>query len=529
MVSPRSLLCTLLPLGSCVLAATYDDWRQRTIYQVMTDRFALADESYPACDPAAAEYCGGTWRGLEKHLDYIQGMGFDAIWISPVAKNIDGHTDDGQGYHGYWTQDLFSLNRHFGTAEDLHSLISAAHKRDMYVMADVVVNHMAAKADNIASLQADSLSSFAPLSTNDSFHPLCWVSDYTNQTEVEQCWLGKDANGSVALLDINTGHHKTMLQLYDWVGQFISNYTFDGMRIDRMKHVQKDFWPGFTKAAGTFELGEVRSENISYVANYTDSMDGVLDYPTFFAVRDAFSSTKGNLSAIAEVTNTSRHTYQGNEFLTGAFIENHDYPRMLNLTQDKALVKNALAFNFIHDGIPILYQGQEQGYSGGDSPANHEALWFSRYDTRNDMYRTIAAMNKARKQAMNAGKHFLITAMDFIKQEQPGVMAVSKPPLLTLLTNAGSGGAAAWDVPDVYKPNTELVDVLTCRTYNAGAKGEVKISSTGGMPHVLIPSADLAHDGGLCTTEANAAPRRAGTPLGATLGFLLGFVGFMLL
>ena len=68
--------------------------------QVMTDRFALADESYPACDPAAAEYCGGTWRGLEKHLDYIQGMGFDAIWISPVAKNIDGHTDDGQGYHG---------------------------------------------------------------------------------------------------------------------------------------------------------------------------------------------------------------------------------------------------------------------------------------------------------------------------------------------------------------------------------------------------------------------------------------------
>ena len=42
------------------------------------------------------------------------------------------------------------------------------------------------------------------------------------------------------------------------------------------------------------------------------------------------------------------------------------------------------------------------------------------------MYRTIAAMNKARKQAMNAGKHFLITAMDFIKQEQPGVMAVMK-------------------------------------------------------------------------------------------------------
>ena len=69
--------------------------------QVMTDRFALADESYPACDPAAAEYCGGTWRGLEKHLDYIQGMGFDAIWISPIVANVEGNTSYGEAFHGY--------------------------------------------------------------------------------------------------------------------------------------------------------------------------------------------------------------------------------------------------------------------------------------------------------------------------------------------------------------------------------------------------------------------------------------------
>ncbi|TRM63251.1 glycoside hydrolase family 13 protein [Schizophyllum amplum] len=524
MVSPR-FLSTLLFSVSTVLAATADDWRQRTIYQLVTDRFGLPDESFPACDPASAQYCGGTWRGVEKHLDYIQDMGFDAIWISPVAKNIEGDTGDGEAYHGYWTQDLFSLNKHFGNKDDLNSMIAAAHKRGMYVMADVVVNHMAGKLADISTEQESSFSDFFPLSTNDSFHPLCWVSDYTNQTEVEQCWLGKDT--SVALYDINTEHHKTMLQLDDFVAGLVSNYSFDGVRLDSVKHVQKDFWPQLVEAAGTFAMGEVRSDNVSYIANYTDAMPGVLDYPSFFAVREAFSSTKGNMSAIVDVMNASRQHYEGDEFLTGAFIENHDYPRMFNLTSDKALVKNALAFNFIHDGIPILYQGQEQGYSGGNTPSNHEALWLSRYDTRHDMYRTVTALNKARKQAVNAGKRFLVTAMDFIKQEQPGVMAVSKPPLLALLTNAGSGGASAWDVPKVYKPGTELVDVLSCRTYNAGDDGGVQMSSTGGMPHVLIPSAHLSHSGGLCTTEANAAPRRVGTPLGATV--LLGFIGFWLL
>jgi hypothetical protein len=61
-------------------------WKQRAIYQIVTDRFAVTDHGggFPDLDYTKRQYCGGTWQGIISKLDYIQGMGFDAIWISPV-------------------------------------------------------------------------------------------------------------------------------------------------------------------------------------------------------------------------------------------------------------------------------------------------------------------------------------------------------------------------------------------------------------------------------------------------------------
>jgi len=68
-------------------------------------------------------YCGGTWKGIEQNLDYIKGMGFDAIWISPIVKNFDYSSTHGDGYHGYWTKDFERLNHVWGSEKDLISLI----------------------------------------------------------------------------------------------------------------------------------------------------------------------------------------------------------------------------------------------------------------------------------------------------------------------------------------------------------------------------------------------------------------------
>lgn len=119
------------------LAANSADWRSRTIYQVFTDRFARTDGSTDApCNVADNIYCGGTWKGIENKLDYIKNMGFTAVWISPVTKQV------AQAYHGYYQTDLYSINTNFGTADELKSLASAVHSKGMYLMLDVVPNHM---------------------------------------------------------------------------------------------------------------------------------------------------------------------------------------------------------------------------------------------------------------------------------------------------------------------------------------------------------------------------------------------------
>lgn len=57
-------------------------------------------------------------------------------------KNLDGNSADGSAYHGYWAQDIYAVNPNFGTEADLIALSAALHARGMYLMVDVVTNHM---------------------------------------------------------------------------------------------------------------------------------------------------------------------------------------------------------------------------------------------------------------------------------------------------------------------------------------------------------------------------------------------------
>lgn len=162
--------------------ASPNDWKRRSIYQVVTDRFARSDGSTTApCDPGEGVYCGGSWQGLTKRLDYIQGMGFSAVWISPVTLNLLQKTKDLESYHGYWQQDLYAVNSQFGTMKDLKDLSDALHKRDMYLMLDVVVGNMAFAG---APEEVD-YSVFAPFDQQTFFHPYCPIPDAGNVTGVQ--------------------------------------------------------------------------------------------------------------------------------------------------------------------------------------------------------------------------------------------------------------------------------------------------------------------------------------------------------
>ena len=86
----------LLALCSVAAALSPADWRAQSIYQVLTDRFARTDGSTTAiCNTGAGLWCGGTWRGIINKLDYIQGLGATAVWISPFVKQLEDKTPYG--------------------------------------------------------------------------------------------------------------------------------------------------------------------------------------------------------------------------------------------------------------------------------------------------------------------------------------------------------------------------------------------------------------------------------------------------
>ena len=211
-------------------------------------------------------------------------------------------------------------------------------------MVDVVVNHLASKDS------PPSFSSFNPFNKESDFHPRCLVTDYNNQTQVEQCWLGDD---KLALIDVNTENDDIVNTYNDWIKTLVGNYSIDGIRIDTVKHIRKDFWPKFASSSGVYAIGEVLHNETDYVAGYTrqfvpvfvsrrslsrlEVLDAVLDYPTWSPLVAGFQTQFGNLSALAKVITTSQGAYKNGLFGTGSFLENHDQPRFPSLSNDAAV------------------------------------------------------------------------------------------------------------------------------------------------------------------------------------------------
>ena len=79
-----------------------------------------------------------------------------------MTKNLEGNTPDGSAYHGYWQQDIYNVNEHFGSSSDLKALSQALHNRGMYLMVDIVINHMGYYGAPAPSTTPSSVPSTAP-------------------------------------------------------------------------------------------------------------------------------------------------------------------------------------------------------------------------------------------------------------------------------------------------------------------------------------------------------------------------------
>lgn len=290
----------------------------------------------------------------------------------------------------------------------------------------------------------------------------------------------------VSFPDLDTENPFVIKTYNDWIESLVSTFGVDGLRIDTVKHVHKSFWSGFKSAAGVFSMGEVFDGDTSYVCAYQEQLDGLLNYPLYYPMIRAFQDSRGSMSSLSTAISTLQKSCQ-DPTLLGTFSENHDNARFLSTTNDMHLNINLIAFTMLAGGIPIIYQGQEQGFSGGNDPSNREALWTSAFSTKSAPYTLIAALNRIRNHEVSSS-HAYLTSSTLVIYTDDHNIALRKGQIVSLFSNEGVN-ATNYNLTLTdhgFGANQSVVEILSCKNLTVSRAGDLRVTVQQGLPQVIF-------------------------------------------
>lgn len=351
------------------------DWDESVIYFMVTDRFFDGNESNNTASGAktygkdnAGLYHGGDFAGITQKLDYLEDLGINTIWITPIVENIPGVTvtDTGKedvpynaAYHGYWASDFTKLNPTLGTEEEFQTLIDQAHNRGIRIMVDIVVNHAGYDTDFGDMIRSG-----------------------------EDIVSGSDQKDSLSNLpDFRTEDPAVSAQLVKWQTQWVKDFGIDYFRVDTVKHVENDTWAelknALTETDPNFKMiGEYAGGG--YASNGNTLGTGEMDSDLDFDFNDqATNFVKGNISSVESFL-TSRNSGLNNTYMTGQFLGSHDedgFKKKLldgGMAEDAATAASMVAasLQITAKGQPVIYYGEEIGLTG----LNNYPYQTNRYD-----------------------------------------------------------------------------------------------------------------------------------------------------
>ncbi len=427
--------CASLLPAPLARALTEEEWRDLVIYQVITDRF---DDGDPSNNDAEGVYNpssawgvhGGDFEGIRRRLPYIAGLGVNAVWISPVPLNAWGK------YHGYHARDFATISPQMGGIDDLRALADDAHAANLSLVLDVVTNHLADLSNSVSPgwPQFQDPSDYVlywrrpdmlpapPFDRLDWLHNNGKIGNYVDPEQI----LGELSN----LDDLRTENTEVRDALVDAHGWLIDEAGADAFRIDTVKHVEMEFWQSWPAAireraalAGKqdfFLFGEVFDGSDAKCGSYTGTraggpyaLDSVLAYPLYYTMQDVFVWGHPTARIAERWAALSAYDSRARERLV-TFLDNHDQPRFLSPERaggDRAHLRAALALLMTAHGVPTIYYGTEQGFEGGNDPANRRDMFDGSYesgpslgdnfDPASELYRWIrrlAAIRAARPE-----------------------------------------------------------------------------------------------------------------------------------
>ncbi|MBI5209636.1 MAG: hypothetical protein HY927_06675 [Elusimicrobia bacterium] len=494
-----------------------ESWSDQTIYFPLIDRFAKGEGAKPVGDPrnGRARH-GGNLKGLIDKLDYIKEAGFTTLLINPVFLNAP------DGYHGYSPLHFMGIDPHLGTMADFKRLVQEAHKRGMYVIFDLAINHAGAVFEYKGSAEWEGMDKPAkeidhwnyelfPKELKDPRH--FSRRGVLNNWDDEAQKVNADFPPYQRRFDTRNPETQDMLiQVAKW---WLRETDVDGFRLDAYKHIAPEFWArfhrevqGYASKLGKKDLfrpGEILTHRNEEIAGAMgpDGINGAYNYPAYLKDLDALQG-RAPTRIFEESLAANLRTLGDATLRMIRFLDTQDTYRFLSESAPLKALWTALAYVLFSTGIPLIYYGTEQAFRqahvGHYDPRNREDMFADgqyksqssagdKFDQGSPTYQYMRRLMGLRKDipALRRGGQFVRWA----DQNGPGIYAFSRiyqgeEVLVVINTAAQPRSATMWVDNNLSPPGTELRDqagsdysVRTHAPEGGGSKVSVDIPAYG--------------------------------------------------
>ena len=341
-------------------ADSYNDW---IIYHIMVGYFrngSRANDGFGLRRWMHRNYAGGDLQGILQQVDYLQDLGINAVWLSPIFMAETSHGYDVTNY--YRIGDAVAVPREPEASMTLfRELVTALHERGIRVILDLPLNHGSRSYDKRHG------------------DPNKRKPRYTKaKQEAEKTWEGWGTNYAYwNFEDEDTREFLKEVALY-----WLVEENVDGLRMDYIRGVPHEFWAELYAAVKSakpdaFLFGEawqdaaMQEPNARDIAEYYEPVegrrqfDGLLDFPLQITMIDVFARG-GPVEQLQTWIERTESLYGG----LGTplyFVDNHDLARFMSWAgapADRRLLA-ALKFMSALSGANVLFYGTETGLAGG--------------------------------------------------------------------------------------------------------------------------------------------------------------------
>ncbi|MFT2009309.1 alpha-amylase family glycosyl hydrolase [Pontibacter sp. 13R65] len=344
------------------------EWPRGVTYEIFVQSF---------CDSDGDSI--GDIKGMTSKLDYLQDLGVEGVWLMPISPS--------PSYHKYDVTDYYGIHPDYGTKEDFQEFVREAHKRNIRVVIDMVLNHSGVDHPWFQASKND------PKSPYRNFY--VWAHKDDPETKGEGKIIAGDSDnvnrwhaveGSDSLYygyfyggmpDLNFDNPKLRQEVFKIGRYWLEDMGVDGFRLDAARHIFTDdrpednhnWWIEFKQEMqkikpDVYLVGEVWAE-AEIVAPYTKGLPALFNFEMSWAMLKALKEGRGDSLAIKHARIQKYYSNINPDFIDATILSNHDQNRIMSeLSGDQSKAKMAASLLLTLPGSPYIYYGEEIGMQG---------------------------------------------------------------------------------------------------------------------------------------------------------------------